>query len=155
MKKFISKFNNKSFLEIIVAIIARLSFNLIDLRFHTLLEKYRIKLSEKLASDLKYEVKYGLFKGLLLSKDQWWGKGDVGTKCIGLYEKEIQNIIGKISSQNELRTFIDIGAADGYFAIGVLVNNLFQESIAFEISERGRLNLKENAIHNKVDHKYF
>lgn len=39
------------------------------------------------------EVKYGPFKGMKLNKDTWWGKCDLGSQCLGLYEKEILDFI--------------------------------------------------------------
>ena len=47
-------------------------------------------------------------------------------------------------------TFIDIGAADGYYAIGAVFSNLFSKSICFEISEKGWIIIEENSILNGV-----
>jgi hypothetical protein len=65
------------------------------------------------------EVRYGPFKGLKLDKETWWGKLDLGSQCLGLYEKELLQQIEAIT-ENKYQTFIDIGAADGYYAIGML-----------------------------------
>jgi hypothetical protein len=65
---------------------------------------------------------------------------------LGLYEQEVLNSLINIPS--DYRTFIDLGAADGYYGIGVLVNNLFDKSYCFEISEKGREIIKRNAETN-------
>ena len=48
----------------------------------------------------------GPFKGLKLNNDTWWGKSDLGSQCLGLYEKEILDFI---SRQEKIDTFLDIG----------------------------------------------
>ena len=40
-------------------------------------------------------VKYGPFQGLRLNRETWWGKSDLGAQCLGLYEKEILDEIGR------------------------------------------------------------
>ena len=73
------------------------------------------------------EVKYGPFQGLSLNSKTGWGKSDLGAQCLGLYEKEILDDIGS-QEKGKYQTFIDIGAADGYYAVGMLlagiVNNV-------------------------------
>ncbi len=70
---------------------------------------------------------------------------------LGLYEKDVLDSLQNIPKK--FTTFIDLGAADGYYGIGVLVNNLFQNSICFEISEEGRQTIRENAQFNNVLNK--
>jgi hypothetical protein len=55
-----------------------------------------------------------------------------------------------INIPKKFSTFIDLGSADGYYGIGVLINNLFQNSICYEISEQGRKTIKDNASLNNV-----
>ena len=52
-------------------------------------------------------VKYGSFEGMKLVKENWWSKADLGSQFLGLYEKEILNIINKVK-RHEYNTFIDI-----------------------------------------------
>ena len=47
-------------------------------------------------------------------------------------------------------TLIDLGAADGYYAVGAVTSGLFDNSIAFEISEIGQTAIIENAHRNSV-----
>ena len=90
-------------------------------------------------------VLHGLFKGLKLNKNTWWGKSDLGAQCLGLYEKEILDFI---SAHEPFETFLDIGAADGYYAAGMLHSKMAKKAICFEISEDGQVAIKENWVIN-------
>ena len=92
-------------------------------------------------------VKYGPFKGLRLDRNTWWGKLDLGSQCLGLYEKEILNLI-ESTPAGHYSTFIDIGAADGYYAIGMLVSAKINKTICFELTEKGRAVIAENWKNN-------
>lgn len=108
----------------------------------------RIRISEQLFQQFDGTVRYGLFSGLKLPQRTYWGRSEISSQLLGIYEKEIQNLIFENSINRKY--FIDIGAADGYFAIGVLIANLFQSSVAFEIDSRGREIIKLNAAVNGV-----
>lgn len=92
-------------------------------------------------------VRYGPFKGLRLNRDTWWGKLDLGSMCLGLYEKEILNFIDKISP-DQFSCFIDIGAADGYYACGLLSSGKVQKAICFEQNPEGRDVIQSNWENN-------
>ena len=63
-------------------------------------------------------VAYGLFGGLRLQQASiWWGAHDVGAQVLGIYEKEVADLISDLGPRT---SFISIGAADGYYAIGML-----------------------------------
>jgi hypothetical protein len=107
----------------------------------------RIEYLDKVnAKAFNYQVKYGPFSGLKFSKDSWWGLST--THLIGIYEKEILDSL--IESSGQYGNFINIGAADGYYAIGVLVNNTFNKSYCYEISSKGRKMILDNAKLNNV-----
>lgn len=89
------------------------------------------------------EVQYGPFRGLKLNKETWWGKPDLGSQCLGLYEAEILQFLTD-AGVDKYRTFIDIGAADGYYAIGMLVSGLVDRVVCFEVSEAGREAIEQN-----------
>ncbi len=86
-------------------------------------------------------VSQGLFAGLKLNRETWWGKSDLGSQCLGIYEKEVLDFI---SECGPFDVFLDIGAADGYYGIGVLHSKMAQKSICFEIAEDGQRAIKEN-----------
>ena len=86
-------------------------------------------------------VQRGPFLGLKLNSSTWWGRSDLGSQCLGLYEKEILELI---SNLNPVHTFLDIGAADGYYAVGMLHSQKAQNSVCFELSELGQTAIKDN-----------
>ena len=91
------------------------------------------------------KVCFSLFEGMKLNRDTWWGKNDLGAQCLGLYEKEILDLF---SDKGPFDTFFDIGAADGYYAIGMLHAQMAKRAICFEASEKGRLAIKDNWLTN-------
>lgn len=90
-------------------------------------------------------IKYGPFTGLKLNQDTWWGKCDLGSQCLGLYEREILDLIVGNGGYDH---FIDIGAADGYYAIGMLFSGLAKKAICFESSKQGQTAIQQNWIAN-------
>ena len=101
------------------------------------------RVSEEVYELCNREVKYGPFKGMRLSSKRWWGSRDRGSQCLGLYEKEVLDII-KVTPAKGWNTFIDIGAADGYYAIGMLSSGLARHAISYELSEEGQATVLDN-----------
>lgn len=116
-------------------------------KFDTIHQR-KIEISKRLDDLFKSTVQYGPFRGLKLSPKIWWGSTDRASMLLGLYEKEVLDSLQDIPKN--FTSFIDLGAADGYYGIGVLVSNLFQNSICFEMSEEGRQTIRENAELNNV-----
>lgn len=92
------------------------------------------------------KVVAGPFEGLRLNKNTWWGKSDLGSQCLGLYEKEILDLI---SSLEPFELFVDIGAADGYYVNGMLHAEMAKQAICYEVSLDGQRAIKENWIINR------
>lgn len=92
-------------------------------------------------------IKYGPFSGLKLNKKPWWGTSDLGSMCLGLYEIEILDFLFS-ESLVDRRTFIDIGAADGYYAIGLLKSSRIDKAICYEITKNGQETILENWLLN-------
>jgi hypothetical protein len=90
-------------------------------------------------------VLYGPFTGL-----RYWRGGDSPVaKLLGVYESEISPWFADSLAQLPPR-FVDIGAADGYYAVGVKVASPATEVVAFEISATARGELGELARLNGV-----
>ena len=96
-------------------------------------------------------VAHGPFKGMQLSRQAWWGTKDASSKLLGVYERQVQEQLETFASQASV--LIDIGAADGYMAIGAVRSGLYERAICFEISESGRRRLQENAETNGVSER--
>lgn len=106
----------------------------------------RRNLSERIRLHYANTIAYGPFKGLKLVEDAHWGSADLGGMILGLYEQEVLHELSGPGGQR--RTFIDLGAADGYYGLGVLVGGLFEKSYCFEITEKGRAVIARNATLN-------
>lgn len=114
------------------------------------IQKRRLQLSAMLNERFSATVRYGPFKGLQLSKEIWWGKTDRAGMLLGLYEQEVLNSVKKAATTRRC-SFIELGAADGYYGVGVLVSGMFDRSYCYEISEAGRETIARNATLNGVE----
>lgn len=97
-------------------------------------------------------VNHGPFKGMQLSGEPSWGRDDLGSMVMGFYEKEIldwveQNCSGKFTH------FVDVGAADGYYAVGLVGYQGFKSAVCFEINEGSHEVIRENAKLNNCSEK--
>lgn len=67
-------------------------------------------------------VQSGPFKGMLLPVEESWGDGNLSCKLLGCYEQElhddIEREIARLSLLPEPQ-IIDIGCAEGYYAVGM------------------------------------
>jgi hypothetical protein len=147
LRKFIELFREKGLGYALKASVwfFRYKYNLI--RIDPVLKR-RIAINERVDNLFSSTVAYGPFKGLKFTDEYWWGKTDRASMILGLYEQELLDALRTIGPAH--RIFIDLGAADGYYAIGVLVNGLFYRSYCFEMSERAREALRANAEKNGV-----
>lgn len=100
----------------------------------------------------KYDhvVAYGPFKGMKLSDDIWWSRNDRITQTLGIYEEHVVERLKEFSAQG-VRRFIDIGAADGYFAIGMAFSKIYSKVVAYEIETIGQKRITENAAINRCE----
>lgn len=85
---------------------------------------------------------------MTLLQDSTWVRGDRGGQILGLYEQEVQFCIS--SNCQPYGTFIDVGAADGYYAVGCLFASCFNRCIVFEQNDSSRLSIEKLAIVNMV-----
>lgn len=109
----------------------------------------RLRVSREVFEMMGGIVGYGPLKGLKLSEQAWWGAPDKASMLLGLYEQELLMVLCTdplIKKSN----FIDIGAADGYYGIGLVMAGFYKKSFCFEISEKGQNTIKLNAELNRV-----
>ena len=111
------------------------------------IQRAKNKVLNKIILEHGYQVAYGIFKGMKLSKNSYWSKNDFITHILGVYEKHVLKKIIEFSNKGN-NLFIDIGAADGYFAIGMAFSETFKKIYAFEIDEEGRRSLNRNIENN-------
>jgi hypothetical protein len=111
------------------------------------IQRAKNKVLNKIVLEHGHQVAYGTFKGMKLSKNTYWSKNDIITHILGVYEKHVLKKIIEFSKKGNY-PFIDIGAADGYFAIGMAFSETFKKIYAFEIDEEGRRSLNRNIENN-------
>ena len=112
----------------------------------------RIRISNTIYDMCNGIVRYGPLEGLKLDiNDMSWSQADLGSILLGIYEKEVLDELEIISKSKSI--FCDIGAADGIYGVGLLVNDLFEKSICFEIDKNGQNNIKNLSIKNNLASK--
>lgn len=70
-------------------------------------------------------------------------------KVLGIYERELNRCIETVCTRRPT-LIVDVGAAEGYYAVGLAVRNPEAQVIAFEMEEAGRRALGEMARLNDV-----
>lgn len=113
----------------------------------------RFRLSSKIAQQFNNTVGAGPFAGMKFVPNSWWSGADRGAMILGLYEQEVLEAM-----QHEFldkKTFVDIGAADGYYAIGALKTGWAERSYCFEISKLGQEVIRQQSELNLVSDKVF
>jgi hypothetical protein len=125
--------------------------NFFGLNFHQklaslVIERVRRDLSNAIAETFNWVIKYGPFAGMRLLRSSWWGEGDKASIVFGLYEQEVAKELLDLSKK--FKTFIDIGAADGYYGVGMVCCGYVEKSICYEISEAGQKVIAELAVLN-------
>jgi hypothetical protein len=87
-----------------------------------------------------------------------YGLSSVGSayipKLLGIYERELASIIEKACSEDH-PLIIDIGAAEGYYAVGLAIRNPSARVVAFEMEAPGRDALSRmaeaNDVHTRIE----
>jgi hypothetical protein len=107
-------------------------------------------LALQLANLAQWQVLSGPFAGMVLSEAASWGDGDLAPKLLGCYEAELHSSIEQlVARQPDL--VINVGCAEGYYAIG-LARLLPQARIyAFDIDEAAQQCCAQAAVRNGVD----
>ena len=111
------------------------------------------RLSKRFFYSFNGKIRYGPFTNMKLSEDSSWGKNSRNAILFGLYEKEILDKLIVLS--NRYRNFIDLGAADGYYGIGVVLNHFFERAFCYESSKKGREIISKTAYINGVSSSIF
>ena len=111
-----------------------------------LLAKWR---SQLISNTLKAQTEVvldGPFAGMRFAETT---EGSVSARLIGSYEKEIQPFIEKFAGDGFGR-LIDIGCAEGYYAVGFALRNPRLQVYAFDISEVAQAACRRHAQLNHV-----
>lgn len=128
----------------------KILWKLLDKHFVTISGVRREMLGQRLLEEYGRIVKNGYFKGMKLGRLAW-GARDAGPMILGTYEHQVQSVI--MNSPERYKVFVDIGAADGFYAIGLVLNGRFDEAVCFESNSKSRISILENAKENGVENK--
>jgi hypothetical protein len=110
--------------------------------------QHRYALSETVCKHFGYQVQLGPFAGLKIDPESSWSAADRGSMVLGLYEAPVLDCLTQLCNRG--RPLIDVGAADGYYAIGALVGGVSPYCACFEESERGQQVIRMNSAKNGV-----
>ena len=115
-------------------------------------EKENMLLFSELCShmpELKKEIKVvsGPFSGMKYAQLRSYGS-KIYPKILGTYESEIQDFFYK--KMHLYNRLVDIGAAEGYYAVGAAYSNPDLNVVAYEASNKAVNFLKSNAQANNV-----
>lgn len=96
-------------------------------------------------------VRNGPFKGMLYPDFQSEGS-TLFPKILGSYESELHPLFGQILD-NDYSEIIDVGCAEGYYAVGMALRMPTARVFAYDISEKARLQCEKMAKLNGVDER--
>ena len=111
------------------------------------IKKSKLKILKHLVQINGYNVAYGEFKGMNVENSNYWSNTDMITFILGTYEQPVVNQLIQFGKQNN-SVFIDIGAGDGYYSVGMAYSNFFKKIYTFEIDHNSQERIKKNAQTN-------
>jgi hypothetical protein len=109
----------------------------------------RADITKALIEEQGLRVASGPFVGMTLLADVCWGDGDMAPKLLGVYEAELHPVIAKAIGRDP-KTVINIGCAEGYYAVGMARLLPQARVFAFESDERGQDICRRAATANQV-----
>jgi hypothetical protein len=81
-------------------------------------------------------IQQGPLKGFPVEIEARWGPGDAASKLFGLYEQEVLAIAEQASSHRSV--LVNLGAADGYYGVGLVATGVYPRSVCYELDDEGR-----------------
>lgn len=116
-------------------------------RRHRLLRVIREQEAADVVGNLGLTVRHGPCAGLKLLPEASWGRSDLPAKVLGTYEQPLHEFLRR---NGPFAQAVCIGAADGYYGVGLVASGLARSSLCFEMSERGREVIAATAALNGV-----
>ena len=109
----------------------------------------RADITRVLMEEQGLRVASGPLAGMLLLADVCWGDGDMAPKLLGVYETELHPAVARAIGRDP-KTVINIGCAEGYYAVGMARLLPRARVFAFESDERGQDICRRAAAANQV-----
>ena len=113
--------------------------------------KYELKIIKEVF-DNEYVVRNGPFKGMLYIENS--AGSQLLPKILGSYEEPIQHWIEKIINK-KYDKILDLGCAEGYYAVGFARNCLETEILAYDINPYAILLAQKLAKINNISNIHF
>jgi len=110
----------------------------------------RAKLTEEICVHTSRVVASGPFAGMKLPDRTSWGDGDIAPKVLGTYEQELHEVLLQFKSRS-YGAVVDVGCAEGYYAIGLAMLNKRWRIYAFDTDATARQVCQAAAELNAVD----
>ena len=118
-------------------------------KIYDLVETHRrVGLGHDLATLKNFTVQNGFFTGLIVPPKTSWGD-DIMPKILGTYEEELFPVFESLKDCY-FSALINIGCADGFFAVGLAQRLQFKKVFAIDISSDALEICKENRAANGV-----
>lgn len=128
-------------------------YRLVERRlFFRHVKRLRIEAGLRLALATNFTVKGGIFAGMKIHATTSWG-ADQFTVLSGQYESELYSIILHASRQS-YGAFLDIGCANGFYAVGFAMISKDCDIVAYDMDDNARritaLNAELNGVSDRV-----
>ena len=106
-------------------------------------------LTGELVKVLEGKVQNGPFKDMQLPNESSWGFGDIAPKILGCYELELHPALEKAIARTP-EVVINVGCAEGYYAVGLARRLPAAKTYAFDIDSRAQAVCAAAGAHNGV-----
>jgi len=110
------------------------------------INEYILKLDLNESKKYNNTVYKGPFKGLKIDN---YHKRKLNI-LLGNFEYDVQRLLYNFAEEKKYSTFINIGGADGFYAVGMLKTGFFKNVIVFETLEKYRKRIKKNLERNNL-----
>lgn len=112
------------------------------------LQRLKARLSREISASMNSKVQAGPFQSMLFVNEGWGSPEYVGM-LLGSYEIEVQQVLEYLGKSSE--SFVDVGAASGYYVVGMLLKFPHIRAIAYETSKSSAAICLKNSKLNSVD----
>lgn len=96
-------------------------------------------------------VQYGPLKGYRIPPSSTWGFLARPSMLFGIYEEQLLPHI--LAASHDCDHLVDVGAADGFWGLGLIHAGLFRSGVLFEANAEAQDVLREGAELNKITDK--
>lgn len=124
------------------------ALDMLHKRFYDGAELYRFVLAQRLMHLTGGIVQHGPLAGFNIGTRATWRASDNGPKLLGFYEKEVCDLLADLAADRG--TLIDLGGADGFYAVGMVKSGVYKDCHCFEIEDASRENIAAIAQDNGV-----